>query len=160
MWWVELATARDRAQVEDAIARAMGLPVPATVPERRVEVLADHLADDRVLIALDNCEHLLAEVAEVADALLRTAPGLRVLATSREGLGVEGEIVWRLPPLEVPPEDAAPDTVGEYEAVRLFLARADPEFALTPEVAPAVAARMAGFRPGSVVSTRPTRRAA
>jgi predicted ATPase/DNA-binding SARP family transcriptional activator len=101
---VELAPVGDPAGVPGAIAAALGLPDP----NRVAEVIGDH---DQVLV-LDNCEHVIGAAAEVAEGLLRRCPGLRLLATSREGLRVGGEVIWPVPPL-------APD-----DAVRLFVARA------------------------------------
>ena len=118
-----------------------------------------------LLLVLDNCEHLVAACAELVGRLLRTAPRLRVLATSREVLGVAGEVVWPVPPLAVPDplpdpvdevaadpgaavlagrggDQAAPEVLAGYDAVRLFADRAaaaDPGFALDAATAPAVA---------------------
>ncbi|HEY2223190.1 MAG TPA: LuxR C-terminal-related transcriptional regulator [Actinomycetospora sp.] len=114
IWWVELATAD---AVVPAVSRAMAVPVPAGD-------LGPYLAGARALVVLDNCEHLLPEVAATVDGLLRAAPEVRVLATSREPLGVEGERVWRVPPLEVPPAGAAVSTAARYDAVQLFCERA------------------------------------
>jgi predicted ATPase/DNA-binding SARP family transcriptional activator len=76
------------------------------------------------LLVLDNCEQIVEEVAALTDRLLATAPGLRVLATSREPLGLAGEVVWSVPPLSVPPPSAGVEVVGECSAVQLFVARA------------------------------------
>jgi len=141
VWWVELAALGDRAQAEEALARAMGVPALATAPARRLEVLAGAVGDG-ALVLLDNCEHLLGAVAEIVDALLRAAPGTRVIATSREPLAVEGEVVWRVPPLEVPPVGAAEEAVWGYEGVRLFTERAVaamPDLVLPPAAATDVA---------------------
>ena len=89
-----------------------------TVVERLAAVMGSRL------LVLDNCEQVVAEVAELTDRLLAAAPGLRVLATSREPLGLAGEVVWTVPPLDVPSRDARPDAVGQSSAVQLFVARA------------------------------------
>ncbi len=77
------------------------------------------------LLVLDNCEHVVAEVAELTDRLLAAAPGLRVLATSREPLGLAGEVVWSVPPLDVPVAASLDmDALAECSAVQLFVTRA------------------------------------
>ncbi len=101
---VELAPVGDPAGVRAAIASALDLPDPSR--------LAEVIGDRDLLIVLDNCEHVITTAAEVAEDLLRRCPGLRLLATSREGLRVGGETIWPVPPL------AADD------AVHLFIARA------------------------------------
>ncbi|MEY2569807.1 MAG: hypothetical protein QOE63_157, partial [Acidimicrobiaceae bacterium] len=101
---VELAPVGDPAAVRAAVASALDLPDPSR--------LAEMIGERDVLLVLDNCEHVIATAAEVAEDLLRHCPGLRLLATSREGLRVSGEAIWAVPPL------AADD------AVRLFVARA------------------------------------
>ena len=116
------------------------------------EALVDALREKRLLVVLDNCEHLIEAAAQLADALLSSCPHLRVLATSRETLGVEGELVWRVDPLSVPdtPRDGDRDAhrehatgeLARYGAVRLFVERARlrlPQFELTAENAGAVA---------------------
>ncbi len=99
---VELAPVGDPGDVHAAIASALDLPDPSRV----VEVIGDR----ELLIVLDNCEHVIAAAAEVAEDLLGRCPGLRLLATSREGLRVGGETVWPVPPL------AADDAVGLFAA--------------------------------------------
>ena len=103
-----------------------------------------HLRPWRALLLLDNCEHLLDATARLADAVLRGCPGVRVLATSRELLGLAGETAWRVPSLGLPPPDAAPGAAAleASGAGRLFLERAraaQPAFALTDANAGAVA---------------------
>ena len=98
--------------------------------------LVDHLAGRRVLLVLDNCEHLAAACAVLAGALLRACPGVRVLATSRERLATAGEVLYPVPLLPVPGPDQRPGLaeLGRYDAVALFVARAQavaPGFAVT-----------------------------
>ena len=98
-----------------------------------------------LLLVLDNCEHLVEAAAQLVDTLLDSCPRLRVLATSREPLGVEGEVLWQVPPLSLPATTDGESTVESlmrYEAVRLFVDRARlrlPDFGLTEENAGAVA---------------------
>ncbi|PRX91832.1 BTAD domain-containing putative transcriptional regulator [Allonocardiopsis opalescens] len=116
----------------------------AAGPLTAVDRLATAIGARELLLVLDNCEHVVEEVAELAERLLRAAPGLRVLATSREPLAVHGESVWNVPPLDVPDRAAAaePELLERCGAVRLFvsLARsADRGFTLDAGTAPAVA---------------------
>ncbi|MFD2421772.1 ATP-binding protein [Amycolatopsis pigmentata] len=129
VWLIELAAVRNPALLGDTIATALGLADRSSRdPEN---VLSSYLADKRLLLVLDNCEHLSSECAHLTDALLRAAPGLRVLATSREPLGIAGEQLWQVPPLSVPPPaDSIPEGGWEqYEALTLLEARAT---AVTP----------------------------
>ncbi|MEV0283165.1 MULTISPECIES: LuxR C-terminal-related transcriptional regulator [unclassified Kribbella] len=120
--------------VGDTLARALGVvPQPGWV-------LRDVVGDMQGLLVVDNCEHVIAETAGLVDDLLAAGSGLRVLATSREPLGVPGEVSYQVPTLPVPPADAE---AGTYAAVRLFVDRAAaaaPGFTLTADTAPAVAA--------------------
>jgi predicted ATPase/class 3 adenylate cyclase/DNA-binding CsgD family transcriptional regulator len=134
--WVELAAVTDPAQVSSVVAAAAGLDEIPGVPS--VDVLVSSLRHSRSLLVVDNCEHLLAAVAVLLGRLLDEGPGLHVLATSREQIGVDGETTWRAPSLSLPPPHAD-DAVGRlltYDAVRLFVERAGqarPNFALTPD---------------------------
>jgi predicted ATPase len=133
IWLVELGAASDPAHVPPAVARVLGLPEgPA---ESALEALISHLATRRVLVVLDNCEHLVAASASLASALLRACPGVRILATSREGLGTDGEVLSRVSPLAMPhPAVTAPQQITAYDAIRLFVDRArdaHPAFELT-----------------------------
>jgi len=125
-----------------AVAKAAGVLERPGQP--LTDTLAEYLRAKSVLLVVDNCEHLADTAADLLDTLLDSCPRLRVLATSREALGLAGEIVWRVPSLSVPETDSLP-TPGEmtgYEAVRLFAERARlklPAFELTLEDAPAVA---------------------
>ena len=142
VWLVELAALADPALVPSTVATVLGV---REQPDRSaLETLRDHCRGKGMLLVLDNCEHLLAACTTMAGALLRAAPALRILATSREALGVAGERSYRVPSLSVPDPAhlPAPDLAGSYEAVRLFVARAQERrdtFALTGRNARAVA---------------------
>ena len=139
---VELAPLADPALVPQAVAAATGVREDPGRP--LLGTLAAALAPRRLLLVLDNCEHLVEGCARLADALLRACPRLRVLATSREALGVAGETAWRVPPLAVPGARRPPplERLTQYEAVRLFIDRAlavQPAFRVTDASAPALA---------------------
>jgi predicted ATPase len=141
VWLVELAALSDPALVTQEVGRALG--VRAEPGRSLIETLLDALRARQLLLVLDNCEHLVAACADLAHALLRACPGVRLLATSREALGVPGETVWRVPSLAVPQPPPPPlEQLTQYEAVRLFIERSvlsQPSFAVTNENAPAVA---------------------
>ncbi|MFC3544739.1 BTAD domain-containing putative transcriptional regulator [Nonomuraea ferruginea] len=121
-WLVELAPLdRRTASLPEAVMAALGIRQDdAAAPADR---LADALRARRMLLVLDNCEHVVEQAAELAARLLRAAPGLRVLATSREPLAVDGEVLWAVPPLNLPAStDLA--VMARSDAVRLFVARA------------------------------------
>ncbi|MFB7084257.1 BTAD domain-containing putative transcriptional regulator [Streptomyces sp. NPDC056296] len=116
--------------------------VPSADGSRAQRQLVDFAAARRMLLVLDNCEHVLDDAAELVRRLLEQAPGVKVLATSREPLRLAGEAVLPLPPLRLP-ESADPAELEESSAVQLFVERArsaDPSFVLDAETAPAVAA--------------------
>ena len=119
---VELAPARDSADVARAVARALGV---LEQPERDLATsVGQALSGQSLLLVLDNCEHVTDACADLVTALTRGAPGVRVLATSQEPLRVDEELVHRLTPLAVPAEGAAVDAVRCAPAVELFAARA------------------------------------
>ncbi|HEY0473885.1 MAG TPA: BTAD domain-containing putative transcriptional regulator [Kribbella sp.] len=143
IWLVELAPLGDAADVAPAMLTALGaseyvdtvktafrptqLPTSRAATERLVEVIADR----RVLLVLDNCEHLVQEVARLVDSLLAVCPRLRVLTTSREPLSIPGEHLHQVGPLGLPPVDSTDDG---YPSVQLFVDRARavrPDFAIT-----------------------------
>ncbi|MBG6088816.1 BTAD domain-containing putative transcriptional regulator [Actinomadura viridis] len=150
VWLAELG-GHDRPEaLADAVAAMLGVrddavPDPHGGPVPAADRVARALRGRRSLLVLDNCEHLIEAAAELTHRLLAAAPQVRILATSREPLGVGGEAVWSVPPLE-PPYAAAetgPATLEHFSAVRLFVARAAaaaPGFALTADNARAVAA--------------------
>lgn len=136
VWLVELAPVTDPNRVIQSVAAPMGLQEHPARPI--LDVLVDYLRPKRVLIILDNCEHLIDECANLADHLLRLCPKMKLLASSREALGINGERVIRLRSMALPPSHDGLSTreLGEYEAIRLFLARAGSvksDFALTQE---------------------------
>lgn len=138
-WWVELAPVTESEQPGVALAGVLGVrPLLGRTP---LQAAVDRLADDRALVVLDNCEHVLEAVAELAEALLRGCPHVVVLATTREPLGVPGEADWRVPSLSLPDIDQ-PAAVARSDAGRLYVERAlkvRPSFALGDENAASVA---------------------
>ena len=140
-WLCELAPLRDPAAVDDAVAAVFSVTAPAGLSTS--EALVEFLRGKQLLLVLDNCEHLLEAAAALADVLQRSCERLVILATSREGLGIEGERLVPVPPLAVPGTDADLTAITQAEAVQLFAERAaavKPEFVLTAENAAPVAA--------------------
>jgi predicted ATPase len=138
VWFVELADLRQPDLVVSRIAAVIGITEEAGRP--LLETLGDALRPRRMLLALDNCEHLLDACAQVCRHVLASAPGLRLLNTSREPLSVAAETIWRVPPLSVAPAGADPAAAApgaeRYEAVRLFADRAaasKPGFTVGPD---------------------------
>ncbi|WP_137723228.1 ATP-binding protein [Prescottella subtropica] len=134
-WLVELGELQDPALLEQVIVGALGIQDRSARPPRTV--LVEHLDGRRLLLVLDNCEHLIAPVADVTVELLRSCPGLSILATSREPLGVAGEVVMRVSPMGVPAgTDPGPDgsESSDGDALSLFEQRAQavlPDFRVT-----------------------------
>jgi predicted ATPase len=122
-WLVELAALRDAALLAPEVARSPGLLDQSS--RWGVAALAERLAGRQVLLVVDNCEHLRDACAVLAGALLRACAELRILATSREVLGVSGEVTFPLPPMPVPAAGEMPsgESLLGYEAVRLFAER-------------------------------------
>jgi predicted ATPase len=140
-WLCELAPIREPAGVDDAVAAVFSVTVRAGQGTR--EALVEFLRSKQLLLVLDNCEHLLEGAAALAGALARSCERLVILATSREALGIDGERLLPVPPLEVPDAGADLGTITEAEAVQLFAERAvavKPGFAVTAQNAVAVAA--------------------
>jgi len=139
--FVDLASVAEPERVALALATVLQLREEADKPIE--QTLARHLAGRQLLLLLDNCEHLIGPCAELVELLLKAAPGPRVLSTSRESLGVAGEVSVSVRSLASPPVGAEADlqTAAQSEAVRLFVDRARqvaPEFALDATNAPAV----------------------
>ena len=142
VWLIELAPLSDEELVPKAVAQA--LEVPERPAQPLAETLAEILRGWELLLILDNCEHLLEATARLVDLLLDSCPRLRMMATSREALGVEGEVRWPVAPLSVPEQErmSSSQELEGYESTRLFVQRAkgrDPTFSLSPQDALAVA---------------------
>ena len=142
VWLVELAPLSDPDLVPQAVAAVFG--VRETPGTTLTESLTDYLGSRKTLLFLDNCEHLVDACASLAEALLRSCQNLRILATSREALGVSGETIFAVPPLSLPDPRHLPAVEGlpHYEAARLFVERAKalkPGFEITEQNALAVA---------------------
>jgi predicted ATPase/class 3 adenylate cyclase len=140
-FFVDLAEVSALSEIEHALA--LSLEIGERSGETLRSTLIAHLADQQVLIVLDNCEHVVAAVAEVVQVLVRSVAGLRVLATSREALGLPGETIWVIPALSLPPASQATPLADlqRYEAIRLFVDRAvavRPEFDLDLETGAAI----------------------
>jgi predicted ATPase/class 3 adenylate cyclase len=142
VWLADFAPITDPELVSSVIAQELGI---TQVEGRRVdESIPQWLKRKKLLLILDNCEHVLEAVAAIANAVIRSCPDVRMLATSRQALGVSGEQVMRLPSLDVPQKvaDLTPAAVTEFGAVALFVDRArsvDSSFTLTDDTAPIVA---------------------
>jgi class 3 adenylate cyclase len=141
-WFVELAALHDPSLVPQVVATVLGLKEEPHKPMDQT-VLA-HLKTMRLLLLLDNCEHLLSACADIADALIRQCPHVTILASSREALGIAGEQTYRVPSLSLPDRRGTPtpQTLSMYESVQLFIDRAllvRPEFRVTNMNAAALA---------------------
>ena len=142
VWLIELAPISDPALVTQTVVTALGLREESGRP--LLTTLLDYLRNRKTLLLLDNCEHLVEASAQLAETLLHTCPDLTILASSREQLGIAGEAAFRVPSLATPDLHQTPavETLQNYEAIRLFIDRAQlarPDFALTPANAYAIA---------------------
>jgi predicted ATPase/class 3 adenylate cyclase len=141
VWFVGLAALTDAGKITEAVVATLGL-ADAEGQDPLVS-LTDALREQDTLILLDNCEHLIDGAAKLCGQLIRECPRLRILTTSREPLGIDGEHVYRVPSLSLPPGEAdALDAIAASDAVRLFVDRAqaqEPGFALDESSAPLVA---------------------
>jgi predicted ATPase/transcriptional regulator with XRE-family HTH domain len=136
VWLVDLAPLTDPDLVPNVVATAVGAPQTPGKPAQAP--LLAFLRNRHLLLILDNCEHLVDACAHLAEAILQSCADVRILATSREPLGIAGEVRWRVPSLTLPPSDDEIDgeALAQSEAVRLFVERAGGVhvgFALTPE---------------------------
>ncbi len=142
VWLAELASLADPGLVPSAVARVIGLRIGGD--EISPEPVARAIGTRRLLLVLDNCEHVIDAAATLAETITRRCPRAIILATSREVLRIDGEYVYRVAPLAVPPEHQdLPDTVLGHSAVQLFVARttaSDSDFSPREEDIPAIAA--------------------
>ncbi|MDA2893260.1 LuxR C-terminal-related transcriptional regulator [Mycolicibacterium sp. BiH015] len=141
-WFVELAALQDATLLADTVADALGVVKHAS--KAPLAQLLDHLVDKHLLLVLDNCEHLSGDCAALVSELLREAPDLRVVVTSRQSLGVLGEHIFTVPPMSTPSAGERLDvsTLAGYDAVALLCARASEGssgFHITDENGPLVA---------------------
>jgi predicted ATPase/class 3 adenylate cyclase/DNA-binding CsgD family transcriptional regulator len=141
VWLVELAPLADSLLVPKVLAEVLSVPEQ---PGRDLrEALADVLRRKQLLLVLDNCEHVVQACAELVAALLRACPDLRVLATSRQSLHIDGETTWRVPSLTISPVESLPsvEALARHDAPRLFLERARavlPGFAASDQNLPTI----------------------
>jgi predicted ATPase/DNA-binding CsgD family transcriptional regulator len=141
VWQVELAALADPELVPRQVAVALGLPDQPGRPS--LELLTAYLRPRQMLLVLDNCEHLLPACTHLAEALLRACPSVKLLATSRQPLGAEGEAVFRVPSLPFPDADQTitPERLAEFPSARLLVDRARllvPDYQLAAHNAPAI----------------------
>ncbi|MGF1473775.1 MAG: LuxR C-terminal-related transcriptional regulator [Rubrobacteraceae bacterium] len=142
VWFVGLSPISDPRLISQVVAGIFGVRESPGYP--LAETLAEDLHDKRLLLILDNCEHVVDAATRLAETLLDGCPRLKILATSRELLGIAGEVSWTVPPLSLPGGEANSDAdeLREAESVRLFADRASQRltsFTLTPENARSVA---------------------
>ncbi len=142
VWFIELAPLADPALVPQTVLMALGLREETVCPA--LETLTHYLAPKEVLLILDNCEHLIEAAAQFAERALHACPNLRLLASSREALGIAGEKTYYVRSLTIPNTHVAQsvESVTHYEAVRLFVDRAQTAlsgFTITPVNVSAVA---------------------
>jgi predicted ATPase/class 3 adenylate cyclase len=142
VWFVELAPLTDPQLIPQTILSVIGISEqPGKTP---LELLQEYLHEKKTLIVLDNCEHLIEASAKVVNALLNAAPNLKIMASSREALGVKGEASYPVPSLSLPDIKHLPliEQLSQYEAVRLFIDRAllvAPHFVVDKDNAPHIA---------------------
>jgi len=137
--FVDLAPLNDASLVVDAIASAVGIKLEQGISV--IDALVRALTGTKTLIIIDNCEHVTKACAHAVSGLLRAGESVRVLATSREPLGLAGEMTWRVPSLSLPDDATRIEEIGESEAVQLFVDRASaarPGFNLTSAIAQAI----------------------
>lgn len=142
VWLAELAPLQDPNSMVQTVASIFGIKEQNHLPLQ--EALTDQLESKRLLLVLDNCEHLIEPCAMLAAHLLQQCPGVKLIATSREPLNISGEAIWRVPSLSLPNPDDPPtvERLMSFEAAQLFVVRAlavQHRFAVTAQNAPAIA---------------------
>ena len=141
VWFVELAPLTDPDLIPQTIHTTLGLVEP--LGKNILQMLIDYLRQKKTLLILDNCEHLVEACAQLTHTLLGQSSSLKILASSREALGVEGEVAWHVPSLSLPDREKILelDDLTKYESIHLFIDRAslaNPHFLLTEDHAPAI----------------------
>ena len=141
VWFVELAPLADPALVLPSIAKAFNIRAQLGMP--LLDIVLNYVRAKHLLLILDNCEHLIEPCARLAEQLLQNSPDLKIIASSREALGINGEAIYRVPSLSLPDATTlTADTLSGYEAARLFIERAraaNPKFEVTDVNASAIA---------------------
>jgi len=140
VWFVELGSITDASLVPSSVAQVLGVRERSGID--LTQTLCNHLKSRRLLLLLDNCEHLIDACAALAAALLLAAPEIRVLASSREQLQVAGEQIYAVPPLSLPAPDGNLESLARSEAAQMFIERVrlqEPAFVLTERPAVAIA---------------------
>jgi predicted ATPase/class 3 adenylate cyclase/Tfp pilus assembly protein PilF len=132
VWLVELAPITDPALVPRTVCAALDVTAPYNIPA--LNVLTEYLKTKKILLVVDNCEHLIDSCALLGDSILRTCPQVWMIASSREALGIDGENAYRVPSLSLPDPHGGLQAIEESEAVKLFIERANavlPAFEMT-----------------------------
>ena len=141
VWFIELAPLADPALILQAMASGLGIREQMGMSLN--EVIINYLRAKNLLIILDNCEHLIDACAQLAEGILQACSNLKIIASSREALGVTGEVIYRVPSLStLDPSHATLEMLSQSEAVQLFMERAtatNPKFALTEKNASSIA---------------------
>jgi len=140
VWLAELASLNNPELLPQTVAGLFGLAAQSNIPS--TVMLVNFLRTKTLLLVLDNCEHLLNSCALLADSLLKNCPKLKIIATSREALGIMGEVTYRVPSLQLMDSQQALEKIREYESIRLFEERSQlvqPDFKLTLENVASVA---------------------
>lgn len=139
---IELASLRDPELLNNNIANVLNLKEDGT--DQSGEIIINYLKDKKILLIIDNCEHLIKHCAEICEYILNKCPGVNILTTSREVLGIEGEMIYQVPTLSMPElkDDLTAEAICNFESIQLFTERAfalKNDFVLTNENAPDIA---------------------